>query len=46
VVVKNSFEGVELHKNNKNDPPIDPNTFYKQLKMFTEERLQSNSFLI
>jgi hypothetical protein len=38
-----SFEGVELHKNNnKNDPPIDPNIFYKQLKMSIEERLLSN----
>jgi hypothetical protein len=38
-----SFEGVQLHKNNnKNESPIDPNTFYKQLKMFIEERLLSN----
>jgi hypothetical protein len=38
-----SFEGVQLHKNNnKNDPPTDPNTFYKQLKMSIEERLLSN----
>jgi hypothetical protein len=29
-----SFEGVQLHKNNnKNDPPVDPNTFYKQLNV-------------
>jgi hypothetical protein len=38
-----SFEGVELHKNNnKNDPPVDRNTFYKQLKMSIEERILSN----
>jgi hypothetical protein len=38
-----SSEGVELHKNNnKNDLPIDRNTFYKQLKLSIEERLLSN----
>jgi hypothetical protein len=38
-----SFEGVQLHKNNnENYPSIDPNTFYKQLKMSIEERLLSN----
>lgn len=39
------FQGVKLHKNkNKTHPHSDPNKFYKQLKMFIEEWLLSNSY--
>lgn len=38
-----TFEGIELHKNNKkNEPAIDPNTFYGELKRSIEERLITN----
>jgi hypothetical protein len=35
-----SFEGVRLHKS---DPPIDPNTFYRQLNISTEEQFVSSN---
>jgi hypothetical protein len=39
-----SFDGVKLHKyGNKNDPCIDLNTFYRQLKISTEEWFLSSS---
>jgi len=38
-----SFHGVILHKKNSpNDPPIDPNAFYKKLKKSIENRLLTN----
>uniref|UniRef100_A0A8C8RJZ3 HAT C-terminal dimerisation domain-containing protein n=1 Tax=Pelusios castaneus TaxID=367368 RepID=A0A8C8RJZ3_9SAUR len=38
-----SFHGVVLHKKNSpNDPPIDPNAFYKTLKESIEKRLLAN----
>ncbi|KAL3875745.1 hypothetical protein ACJMK2_033665 [Sinanodonta woodiana] len=38
-----SFHGVILHKKNSpNDPPFDPNAFYKKLKKSIENRLLTN----